>query len=131
MELDKLEQDTITWVNQNISEINTAYQNAIKDAESNLNLHGYSITAILNGKKLTQTKSQIDNFADGQSFHNWLQAKADNMYHIWQLKVGLPIGLILLVVAIFASLACYWKFSARHNPIKRAKKLLNQFLIKI
>ena len=122
VELDKLQSDTIDWVNKNIPEINQAYQNAIKDAESNLNLHGYSISEILNDKKLPKTKSEIDNFADGQSFHDWLQAKADNMYHIWQLKVGLPIGLILLGVTVFASLASYWKFSARHNPIKRAKK---------
>jgi len=122
VELDKLQSDTIDWVNKNMPEINQSYQNAIKDAESNLNLHGYSISEILNDKKLPKTKSEIDNFADGQSFHDWLQAKADNMYHIWQLKVGLPIGLILLGVTVFASLACYWKFSARHNPIKRAKK---------
>lgn len=71
---------------------------------------------------MPQTKSQIDNFADGQSFHDWLQVKADNMYHIWQLKIWIPVGLILLGVTIFGSLACYWKFSAKHNPIKRADK---------
>ncbi|MBP1527505.1 MAG: hypothetical protein H9Q66_06265, partial [Spiroplasma ixodetis] len=43
IELDKLQSDTIDWVNTNMKDINIAYQQAIKNAESGLNLHGYSI----------------------------------------------------------------------------------------
>ncbi|WP_252320406.1 hypothetical protein [Spiroplasma endosymbiont of Lariophagus distinguendus] len=58
VKLDELQKDTIDWVNTNMSEINTAYENAIKNAESGLNLHGYSIDKILNGRPKPQTKSK-------------------------------------------------------------------------
>jgi len=122
VELDKLQQDTITWVNQNIPEINTVYQDALNQAESGLNLHGYSVDEILNDKKLPQTKSQIDNFADGQSFHDWLQSQANIKFHGWQLKIGLPIGLISLIVAVIAGCFVYRRTNPKYHGYWRGKK---------
>ncbi|WJG71311.1 WD40/YVTN/BNR-like repeat-containing protein [Spiroplasma ixodetis] len=122
IELDKLKTDTINWVNQNLSAINTAYENAIKNAESGLHLHGYSISEILNGKQKPQIKSEIDNFADGQSYHDWLQSQANIKFHGWQLKIGLPIGLISLVIAVVAGCFIYRRTNPKYNGYWRGKK---------
>ncbi|BDT05209.1 hypothetical protein [Spiroplasma ixodetis] len=112
IELDKLKTDTINWVNTNMKDINIAYQNAIKNAESGLNLHGYTISEILNGKQKPQIKREIDNFADGQSYHDWLQSQANIKFHGWQLAIGfgVAIPLLLLVVAVA------WVIRSRTNP---------------
>ncbi|MBP1527342.1 MAG: hypothetical protein H9Q66_05415, partial [Spiroplasma ixodetis] len=47
VKLEKLKSDTIDWVNTNMKDINIAYQQAIKNAESGLNSHGYSIDELL------------------------------------------------------------------------------------
>ncbi|WP_339047565.1 hypothetical protein [Spiroplasma endosymbiont of Colias croceus] len=122
IELDKLQQDTITWVNQNLPDIDKAYQQAIKNAESGFDLHGYTISEILNGKSKPQTKSEIDNFADGQSYHDWLQSQANIKFHGWQLKIGLPIGLISLVVAVVAGILIRRRINPKYNPFTRGKK---------
>lgn len=112
VKLDKLKSDTIDWVNTNMKEINITYQKAINDSESGLNLHGYSIYTLLNGKPKPQTKSEIDNFADGQSYHDWLQSQANIKFHGWQLAIGfgIAIPLLLLVVAVA------WVIRSRTNP---------------
>uniref|UniRef100_UPI0018EB2084 hypothetical protein n=1 Tax=Spiroplasma endosymbiont of Danaus chrysippus TaxID=2691041 RepID=UPI0018EB2084 len=126
IELDKLQSDTIDWVKNNISAIDTAYQNAITEAESGLNLHGYSIDSILNGKSKPQTKSEIEKFADGQSYHDWLQTQANIKFKLWQLAMGFGIGIpLLLIVAAIA-----WVIRSRTNPkyngVARARKDLRQ-----
>jgi len=75
-----LQSDTITWVNQNLPNINNEYKQAIANAESHLNLHGYSIDQLLNGKSQPQTKSEIENFNNGINFHDYLQTQANNMF---------------------------------------------------
>jgi len=122
IELDKLKTDTINWVNQNLSAINTAYENAIKNAESGLNLHGYTISEILNGKSKPQIKSEIGNFADGQSYHDWLQSQANIKFRGWQLKIGLPIGLISLVVAVVVGCFIYRRTNPKYHGYWRGKK---------
>ncbi|WP_174479960.1 hypothetical protein [Spiroplasma endosymbiont of Danaus chrysippus] len=112
IKLEKLKSETIDWVNTNMSQINTTYQQAIKNAESGLNLHGYSIDEILNGKSKPQTKNEINNFADGQSYHDWLQSQANIKFRGWQLAMGFGIAIpLLLVVAAVA-----WIIRSRTNP---------------
>jgi len=77
IKLDKLQTDIINWIKQNIPELIKAYQNAINEAESHLSLHGYRLNEILNNKAKPKTKDEINNFADGKSYHNWLQSQAN------------------------------------------------------
>ncbi|CAB1054914.1 hypothetical protein [Spiroplasma endosymbiont of Danaus chrysippus] len=116
IEIEKLQSDTINWVNTNMKAINIAYQQAIKNAESGLNLHGYSIDEILNGKQKPQTKNEIDNFAAGQSYHDWLQSQANIKFHGWQLTIGLSIGISLAVIFGFVGLIWYWKSDKKRKP---------------
>lgn len=74
-----------------------------------MNLHGYSISEFLNGKSKPQTKNEINNFADGKSYHDWLQSQANIKFHGWQLKIDLPIGISLAVIFGFVGLIWYWK----------------------
>ncbi|WP_375318102.1 hypothetical protein [Spiroplasma endosymbiont of Virgichneumon dumeticola] len=69
---------------------------------------------------MPKNKGEIDNFANGISFHDYLQTQANSKFHGWQLQMGLGIGLPLLGGAIISYLIFYWKFSARHNPIKKS-----------
>lgn len=131
IELDKLQTDTINWVNANMKDINIAYQQAIKKAESGLNLHGYSIDQILNGKSKPQTKNEIANFADGKSYHDWLQSESNIKFHGWQLKIGLPIGISLAVIFGFIGLIWYWKSDKKRKPYEvKGKKQINKKLWK-
>ncbi|WDA55027.1 MAG: hypothetical protein PPFGHCPK_01508 (plasmid) [Spiroplasma endosymbiont of Drosophila atripex] len=122
VKLDELQKDTIDWVNTNMSEINTAYENAIKNAESGLNLHGYSIDKILNGRPKPQTKSEIDNFADGKSYHDWLQSQANIKFRGWQLAMGFGIALPLLLVVVAIAWVIRSRTNPRYNGVARARK---------
>ncbi|WDA54911.1 MAG: hypothetical protein PPFGHCPK_01392 (plasmid) [Spiroplasma endosymbiont of Drosophila atripex] len=122
VELDKLQNDTIDWVNREMSEINQAYQQAIKNAESGLNLHGYSIDEILKGKSKPQTKSEIENFADSQNYHDWLQSQANIKFHGWQLKIGLPIAIISLVIIVVAGIFIRRRTNPKYNPFRWERK---------
>ncbi|WP_342276426.1 hypothetical protein [Spiroplasma endosymbiont of Nebria brevicollis] len=131
VELDKLQSDIIAWVNQKLPHIDKAYQQAIKTAEVDLNLHGYSVDTLLNGKPLPQTKSKIDNFADSQSFHDWLQAQANIKFHGWQLTMGLGIGLPLALVALTTACWVRRKTNPKYNPYAWARKRTRQRKAKI
>lgn len=98
------------------------YQQTLKTAESGLNLHGYSIDTLLNGKKLPQNQDEIEKFADGQSFHNWLQSQANIKFHGWQLTMGLCIGIPLFLVAIGIAWFVRKATDPRYNPFVRGKK---------
>ncbi|MBP1525260.1 MAG: hypothetical protein H9Q67_01945, partial [Spiroplasma ixodetis] len=98
-----------------MSEINTAYQNAIKQAESGLNLHGYSIDTLLNGKSKPQTKSEIDNFADGQSYHDWLQTQANIKFRGWGLLLGFSIGIPLILLSVVAGIFIRWRTNPKYR----------------
>lgn len=123
IELDKLQKDTIVWVNQNLPDINNTYQKAINDAESNLNLHGYSIDKILNGKPKPQTKTEIDKFADGQSYHDWLQTQANIKFRGWQFAIGFGIAIPLLLVIVAIGWVIRSRTNPKYNPIARGKKI--------
>ncbi|MBP1525591.1 MAG: hypothetical protein H9Q65_03250 [Spiroplasma ixodetis] len=109
-----------------MSEINTAYQNAIKQAESGLNLHGYSIDKILNDRPKPQTKSEIDNFADGKSYHDWLQSQANIKFRGWQLAMGFGIAIPLLLVVVAIGWIIRSRTNPRYNGVARARKDLRQ-----
>jgi len=126
VKLDKLQNNTIDWINTNMKDINTAYQNAIKNAESGLNLHGYSISEILNGKSKPQTKSEIDNFADGQSYHDWLQNQANIKFRGWGLLLGFSIGIPLLLIVAAIGWIIRRKTDPRYNGTPRARKETKQ-----
>ncbi|WP_308150282.1 two-component regulator propeller domain-containing protein [Spiroplasma sp. AdecLV25b] len=116
VELDKLQSDTIDWVNKTIPDINGNYQEAINNAETGLNLHGYSIDQLLNGKSKPQTKSEIDNFSDGQSYHNFLQSQANTTFKSYQLKMGLGIGIPLALFTLGVGIFLYWRFNKKNQP---------------
>ncbi|WDA54886.1 MAG: hypothetical protein PPFGHCPK_01367 (plasmid) [Spiroplasma endosymbiont of Drosophila atripex] len=126
IELDKLQSDTINWVNTNMKDINIAYQQAIKNAESGLNLHGYSISEILNGKQKPQTKNEIDNFADGQSYHDWLQSQANIKFRSWGLLLGFSIGIPLILLSVVAGIFICWRTNPKYRGYWRARQLDKQ-----
>lgn len=111
-----MQTDISNWVNKNIPDINQEYQNAIKQAENDVNLHGYTISQLLGDRNAPQTKSEIDNFADGQSYHDWLQDQSDNMFKAYQLKMGLGIGIPLEILTVGISIFLYWRFSKKNQP---------------
>ncbi|WP_342217484.1 hypothetical protein [Spiroplasma endosymbiont of Amphimallon solstitiale] len=126
IELDKLQSDTIDWVNTNMKDINIAYQQAIKNAESGLNLHGYSIDEILNGKQKPQTKNEIDNFAAGQSYHDWLQSQANIKFRDWGLLLGFSIGIPLILLSFVAGIFIRWRTNPKYRGYWRARQLDKQ-----
>lgn len=122
IKLDKFNKDVIEWTNNNWPDINKAYESALKGAESGLNLHGYDINSLLDDKPLPKTKGEIDNFANGASFHDYLQTQANNKFHRWQLQMGLEIGLPLLLIVAGIGIIISWRTSPRHNPLARTRK---------
>lgn len=99
---------------------------SIKVAESDVNLHGYNIDTLLNGKKMPQTKSEIEKFADGESFHNWLQSQANIKFHGWQLTMGLGIGIPLLLVVVAIAWVIRSRTNPKYNGVARVRKDLRQ-----
>ncbi|WP_252319118.1 WD40/YVTN/BNR-like repeat-containing protein [Spiroplasma endosymbiont of Lariophagus distinguendus] len=124
VKLDELQKDTIDWVNSNEStkDIVEKYQQAIKNAESGLNLHGYSIDKILNGKPKPQTKKEIDNFAAGQSYHDWLQTQANIKFRGWQFAIGFGIAIPLLLVILVIGCFIYRRTNPKYHGYWRGKK---------
>ncbi|WP_375317179.1 hypothetical protein [Spiroplasma endosymbiont of Virgichneumon dumeticola] len=109
-----------------MKDINTSYQQAIKNAESGFNLHGYSIDKLLNDKSKPQTKSEIDNFADGQSYHDWLQSQANIKFYGWQLAMGFDIAIPLLLVVVAIAWVIRSRTNPKYNGVARARKDLRQ-----
>ncbi|MBP1526857.1 MAG: hypothetical protein H9Q65_03565, partial [Spiroplasma ixodetis] len=96
------------------------------EAESGLNLHGYSIDKLLNSKQKPQTKNEIDNFADGKSYHDWLQGQADMKFKGYQLAMGFGIGIPLLLIAVAVGWIIRRKTDPRYNGTPRARKETKQ-----
>lgn len=125
IQFEKLKNEASEWVNKQIPQINERYQNKLKEAKSDINLHRYSLKEILDNQNEPQKQSEFANFANsGQSFHNWLQTQADLKFKTYQIRMGLGIGLPVGAGILCTGIFLYWRYSGKWHPYGTLKNYI-------